>query len=207
MTAIVDLDPPARQLTQLLNGVTDDQLSASTPCEEYTVADLLEHISGFAIAFRNAATKTTGAVDPPAGGASPDTVSGAGLHPDWRSRIPRQLDDLVAAWRVPSAWEGMTEAGGVTLPAEMMGRVALNELVLHGWDLARGTGQSFECDPTSAEACYELIQAATAPGEGAPEGLFGPAVEVASDAPLFDRVLGLGGRDPSWTAATHSSSS
>jgi uncharacterized protein (TIGR03086 family) len=199
MTVIVDLDPAARQLTELLNAVSDDQLSARTPCAEYTVADLLAHISGFAIAFRNAAAKTTG------GDASSDAVSTTGLHPQWRSRIPRQLDELVAAWRVPAAWEGMTEAGGVTLPGDMMGRVALNELVLHGWDLARGTGQSFDCDPTSAEACYELIQAATAPGEGAPEGLFGPAVEVASDAPLFDRLLGLGGRDPAWTAATHSS--
>ncbi|MGH4026233.1 MAG: TIGR03086 family metal-binding protein [Pseudonocardiaceae bacterium] len=199
MTVIVDLDPPTRELTRLLNGVTDDQLSASTPCDKYSVADLLEHISGFAIAFRHAATKTAEAV-------APDAVSAAGLHPEWRSRIPRQLDDLVAAWRVPAAWEGMTEAGGVTLPADMMGRVALNELVLHGWDLARGTGQSFDCDPVSAAACYELAQAATAPGEGAPEGLFGPAVEVASDAPLFHRLLGLGGRDPSWTAATHRSS-
>ncbi|HEX2297744.1 MAG TPA: maleylpyruvate isomerase N-terminal domain-containing protein, partial [Pseudonocardiaceae bacterium] len=58
MTTIVDHEPPARQLTQLLSGVTDDQLSAITPCEEYTVADLLAHISGLTIAFRNAATKT-----------------------------------------------------------------------------------------------------------------------------------------------------
>lgn len=202
MTVIVDLDPPARQLTQLLKGVTDDQLSASTPCEKYTVADLLEHISGLTIAFRNAATKTT---EPPAGDASPDVVSATGLHPEWRSRIPRQLDELVAAWRVPAAWEGMTEAGGVTLPADMMGRVALNELVLHGWDLASGTGQSFECDPASAEACYDLATAATESGGGAPEGLFGPAVEVASDAPLFHRLLGLAGRDPSWTATRRSS--
>lgn len=197
MTVIVDLDPAARQLAQLLTGVSDDQLSAATPCEEYTVADLLAHISGLAVAFRNAAAKTT---EPAAGDAAHEADAAAGLDPQWRSRTPRQLDDLVTAWRAPEAWEGVTEAGGVTLPADLMGRVALNELVLHGWDLARGTGQSFDCDPASAASCYELAQAVTAPGSGAPEGLFGPPVDVAADAPLFDRLLGLGGRDPGWSA-------
>lgn len=197
MTVIVDLDPAARQLAQLLTGVSDDQLPAPTPCAEYTVADLLQHISGLTIAFRNAATKTP---QPAAGQASPGADSGVGLHPQWRSRIPRQIDDLVAAWRAPAAWEGTAQAGGVTLPAAMIGRAALNELVMHGWDLARGTGQPFGCDPASAAACYEMVQAATASADGAPEGLFGPAVEVAPDAPLFDRLLGLGGRDPGWHA-------
>lgn len=61
--------------------------------------------------------------------------------------MPRQLTDLVEAWRDPAAWAGMTEAGGVRMPAEEMGVVALDELVLHGWDLARATGQPFRCEP------------------------------------------------------------
>lgn len=196
MATMLDLDPPARQLTRLLTGVTDDLLTASTPCAGYIVGDLLDHLMGLTVAFRDAATKSAGASGPP------PTPSAAHLDPQWRALLPRQLEDLAAAWRDPGAWEGMTEAGGVTLPAEVMGSVAVDELVLHGWDLARGTGQPYEPDPASAEVCFEFTQAMSTPGEEAGrEGLFGPVVGVPADAPMFDRALGFSGRDPSWTPA------
>lgn len=195
MTTPVDLEPAAQHLKTLLDGVADDQLSAPTPCAGYTVADLLDHFMGLTVAFRHAADKS----------AMPEqsrsaTVSAADLHPDWRARIPVQLDELVTAWRDPAAWQGTTEAGGVRLPADVMGRVALNELVLHGWDLARGTGQPFESDPPSAQVCYELVSA-FATGPERPEGLFADPVPVPPDAPLLHRLLGLSGRDPDWAPA------
>jgi hypothetical protein len=61
----------------------------------------------------------------------------------------------------------------VTLPGEVAAMVALDELVLHGWDLALGTGQQFECDPASTEVCFEFTSMASVPGEEASrEGLF-----------------------------------
>lgn len=80
-----------------------------------------------------------------------------------------------------------------------MGLVALDELVLHGWDLARATGQPYDCDPASAEAVFEFTSMSAAPEEAAArEGLFGPVIAIPADAPLFDRALGLSGRDPAW---------
>lgn len=201
---ILDLDPPARQLVTLLNGVTDDQLPARTPCAAYTVGDLLDHLMGLTLAFRNAATKSTGAAggedDVPAPTSGPGEVSAANLHPEWRRRLPLRLDELAAAWKDPAAWEGTTEAGGVTMPAGVMGVVAANELVIHGWDLARATGQPFACDPNSAEAIYAFLsQSADEEGGEGGEGLFGPVVAVPPEAPLLDRAVGLSGRDPSWT--------
>jgi uncharacterized protein (TIGR03086 family) len=94
----------------------------------------------------------------------------------------------------------VTEAGGVTMPAETTGAVALDELVLHGWDLARATGQPFACDPASTAAVLAFTSAMAQPEQAATrEGLFGPVVEVPEDAPTFDRALGLAGRDPAWT--------
>jgi uncharacterized protein (TIGR03086 family) len=93
----------------------------------------------------------------------------------------------------------MTEAGGVKMPASVMGVVALDELVLHGWDLARATGQEFQVDPASAAAVLEFTrQSASLEFAGSREGLFGPVVPVADDAPVFDRALGFAGRDPQW---------
>ena len=205
MTRTYDLGPPARALDALLAATTEDHLRARTPCAEYTVGDLLDHLMGLTVAFRSAAEKSPGAdtaqtgTDGPGESSGPPKGNAANLHPAWRERLPVQLDELVAAWREPSAWTGMTEAGGVTLPADIMGTVAVNELVIHGWDLARATGQAYECAPDSAQASFEFTSVAAAPGEGAGrEGIFGPVVDVPPDATVLDRSVGLSGRDPSW---------
>src|SRR5437763_8228062 len=135
---ILDLDPAAGQLKTLLTRVSDDQLTARTPCPDYTVGDLLDHIGGLTIAFRWAATKSAGPVDDDDDVPSRrGEASAANLRPDWRRRLPAQLDELVTAWRAPTAWDGMTEVGGISLPGAMAGGFAYNELVLHGWGLAR----------------------------------------------------------------------
>lgn len=46
MTTMLDLEAPANEITKLLDDITDDQLSASTPCENTTVGDLLDHFMG-----------------------------------------------------------------------------------------------------------------------------------------------------------------
>lgn len=187
-----DLGPAAAELSRLLGDVSDDALGAPTPSFP-SVATLLDHLVGLTLAFRVGAEKGE---DPAPDGPSPD---GSRLPTDWRQRLDRQLEDLVAAWRDPSAWSGMTTVGGVTMPGEVMGVVALDELVLHGWDLARATGQDFRCDPVSTAAVLEFTRASAAPGEEADrEGLFGPVVAVPEGASAFDRALGYAGRDPAW---------
>ena len=187
MTTQLDLRPAARRLADLVQGVADDALDRPTPCEHYSVGDMLDHIGGFALAFAGAARKT------------PLDRSGAGdgsrLPGDWRERIPRDLLDMADAWCDPDAWTGMTAAGGVDLPGELAGAVALDELVIHGWDLAKATGQDAGYEGPGLEAVHEMVQHFRAAGA---EGLFGPEVAIADDAPLFDRILGVTGRDPEW---------
>ncbi|MGH3980899.1 MAG: TIGR03086 family metal-binding protein [Pseudonocardiaceae bacterium] len=194
MTAMLDLGPAAQQLATLLRGVTDDQLTAPTPCDEYTLGDLIDHVSGLSQAFTAAAAKELGS------GASQGPSGDAGrLDHDWRTRISEQLVALAEAWRNPDAWEGMTQAGGIDLPAEMAGKVALNELVIHGWDVAHASGQPFDVDPQTLDASMEFVSLMSTPEEEAGRaGLFGPVVDVPADAPLLDRALGMSGRDPSW---------
>jgi uncharacterized protein (TIGR03086 family) len=190
--SFVDLASAADRVTRLLDGVTDDRLEAPTPCADTTVGALLSHLLGLAEAFRAAAAKEPDPGAPPAVQPAPD--------PQWRTLLPQRLDALVAAWRDPAAREGKTSAGGVEMPAATIAVVALDELVLHGWDLARATGQAYAADPESVQACLGFVEAAARP-EGVP-GLFGPPVAVPADAPVLDRLVGLSGRDPSWTPAT-----
>lgn len=189
-THLPDFEPATRGVRKVVAGVQDDQLAGPTPCASWTVGDLLDHLMGLTVAFRLAAAK-----QPQPVATEP---SKANLDPEWRRRLPAQLDELVAAWRVPSAWTGETEAGGVVLPADVMGLVALNEVVVHGWDLAAATGQPYEVDEATAEAVHSLVVQQASP-DGTP-GLFGPSVPAPADAPVFARVLGLAGRDPDWTS-------
>ncbi|QXC61402.1 TIGR03086 family protein [Aquihabitans sp. G128] len=186
----VDLHPTARTVARLVTAIPDEALAGPTPCPEYTVADLLVHVGGLSQAFRLAATKDNDGDVPPA----PD---GADLGEGWRDRIGMDLRAVALAWAEPDAWTGMTRAGGVDLPGEVAGLVALDELVVHGWDLARATGQPYEVDPAALDAIQAFL-APMADGDGTP-GLFGPPVPVPADAPLLDRTLGLAGRDPAWS--------
>nr|MDQ6910794.1 TIGR03086 family metal-binding protein [Actinomycetota bacterium] len=167
--------------------VPDDALDRPTPCERYTVGDLLDHVAGASLAFTAAAAKR-----PLEGGPSGHA---ANLDAGWRSRIPPHVVGLAEAWRDPDAWTGMTRAGGVDLPAEMAGVVALDELVIHGWDLAKATGQPADYDGPGLEAVYGMVQHFRSSGV---EGLFGPPISVSGDASLLDRILCLAGRDPRW---------
>lgn len=188
-----DLTPAARRLADLVAGVPDDLLDAPTPCPDYRLGALIDHVGGFAVAFTAAARKDVQA----SGRRSP---GGSELGSDWRERIPRDLGALAGAWRDPSAWSGMTRIAGLDLPGEVTGLFALDELVIHGWDVARASGQPYEPDPASVEVLAEFVGQFCGPGmEQQRSGLFGPEVEVPDDAPLFDRVLGMTGRDPGWT--------
>ncbi|KQX43491.1 TIGR03086 family metal-binding protein [Streptomyces anulatus] len=205
--ALPDLEPATRRIAALLGQVDDGRLDGPTPCPDYAVRELLGHLTGLATAFRDAARKDLGAST----AVSPDAALPV-LDDDWREVLPRRLEEVAAAWRSPDAWTGMTRAGGVELPGEVAGAVALNELVVHGWDLARSTGQPYAAGEAELRSCEALLAPAEDGPDGSPEdgsgdspedgpdgdSLFGPPVPVPGDAPLLDRVIALSGRRPDW---------
>jgi len=188
----LDLGPQTRIVARLAAAVREEQLGGETSCPGCAVHNMLGHLLGLSVAFRDAGRKDLGVTtDTSPNAAVPD------IGPGWREDLPKALDELAETWRDPAAWTGETRAGGVTLPGAAAGAVAADELVIHGWDLARATGQSYEPDPAALRASYDFLAAAAEdPTRGG--GIFGPVVPVPSDAPLLDRALGLSGRDPGW---------
>jgi uncharacterized protein (TIGR03086 family) len=190
-----DLHRTTRRLATLVERVDDSQLGARTPCPDYSVGDLLDHIGRLAVAFTSAARKEDGtnAAPPPLGDR-------AQLPDDWRTRIPRDLAALGDAWGEPGAWDGTTKIAGAEMPAGVVGAVGLNEVVTHGWDLARAIGQPYDADLESVEGCLEFIGPISQPGaEASRPPVFGPARTPPTDASPVDRLIALTGRDPGWT--------
>ena len=179
-----DLMPLTRPMTALVADVRDDQLGDPTPCEDWRVADLLAHLFQFATVFACNAR----------GEPFPGTD---GLPDDWRTVVPRALEELGRAWQQESAWQGRVSAGGVEMSAEDNAVVAAEELVVHAWDLARATGQDFDPDPESLGHLERFLEVFAEP-IAAGTGPYGPAVSVPADASRWERLLGAAGRDPGW---------
>jgi uncharacterized protein (TIGR03086 family) len=190
---MIDLGPVTEQMSAIVGNIGDEQLAGPTPLDRMNVADLLTHVLGLAVAFRDAAAKLSGPTTD-----VPPEADGADLPTDWRYSILRRLEELAEAWRAPEAWQGDTRAGGIEMPAQEAGFVVNNELVLHGWDLAVATEQPFVVAAENLEASWQFVLN-TPDNPAAREGLFGPRLPIADDAPLLERTLAYAGRDPFWT--------
>jgi len=191
---MIDFALTTERTSAVVAAVTDDQLDAPTPMDQ-PVRVVIHHLLGLSTAFCDAAAKATGPTT-----STPPAPEEGPLPDGWRSDLEKRLHSLAEAWKFEDAWDGMTMAGGVDLPGEICGLVAMDEVLLHGWDVARATEQPYL--PTDAE-CEAVLPIVTPDGQ-APDGsgreIFGNVVTVPEDAPFFDRVLGLAGRDPNWSA-------
>ena len=191
---MIDLAPTTERTSAVVAAVRDDQLDAITPMDQ-PVRVVVHHLIGLAQAFCDAAGKQTG----PSVSTPPSPQDGP-LPEGWRDEVQQRLREMADAWGSSEAWSGMTMAGGVELPGEICGLVALDEVLLHGWDVARTTGQDYQPTDAECEAVMPVVTPAPESPDGAGrDGLFGTVVPVPDDAPAFDRVLGLAGRDPAWT--------
>lgn len=179
-----DLATATNEMSRLVSSVRDDQLDYPTPCSDWAVADLLAHVHQFATVFTHNARK-----EPPR--PPEDLVN------DWRQAIPDQLDELARAWREESAWKGRVSAGGVEMDAADNAVVGIEELTVHGWDLARATGQDLRVEDvtlTQVNRFFGLFADQVANGEGP----FGPEADAPEGATRLERTVARTGRDPSW---------
>ena len=189
--------PAAGRLAELVTQVADGELGQPTPCPSYTVGDLIDHIGGLALAFTAAAQKETSDYT-----GTPSAGDGSRLEAGWRERIDRDLTALALAWQDPAAWDGLTQIGGGDAPGEIAGLSLADELVVHGWDLARATGRPFAADPPMVDAAQRFLSMFASPdAQAGPDVPFGPSQALPAEGPALDRLVALAGRDPHWTAA------
>lgn len=174
----------------VVRGIGAEQLALPTPCPDFDVRGLVNHlifwtgVQGYAAGLRQAPEEVAEGHDFTA-------------EDGWVEAYAARAKAAAEAWSRPEAWEGEASlTGGAAMPASFVGGIVLSEWLLHGWDLAAATGQKPDVDDEVAAVLYENT---AAKAEMARQyEVFGPEVPVPADAPWFDRALGLAGRDPSW---------
>ena len=169
-------------LGQLIEGVKPDQWDNPTACEKWTVRDLAAHMVGggtmFAASFRGEAAEEYDGVDV--------------LGDDPAAAWARVIADFEASADAPGAMERDVVLPFATLPAQVALDVAKFDLLVHGWDIARATGQSF--DPpadvvANGQATAEMIVGGARDGD-----TFKDAVDAPAGASPIDQLAAFCGR-------------
>ena len=171
---VVLFERAAMNAVALAEQVRPEQRHAPTPCPEWDVDALLDHMVGGTSYLLTA----LGSESAPAG--------------TYRAAVVQ----CVVALRQPGALEGrcMSPAGFEWSIGEATAGTAMDQLV-HTWDLAVAIGADHRLDPELAQACVEMF-VPQMPDVGRAAGFVGAEVSVPADAPAQDRLLGAMGRRP-----------
>ncbi|NUP52239.1 MAG: TIGR03086 family protein [Catenulispora sp.] len=181
------LTTAADEAARVVANTRPEQFGDKTACTQWDVKELLNHlILWTSYSFeRRARSEQVG----------PDlTDRDFASEPDYAQRYRDQLDRALAAWEPDEVWAGQVDTGSGTMPAPQIAEMILMELVLHAWDLATATGQSYNCpDDVAATVAKAVADAAEMYREY--DG-FAAEVEVPADASVFDKALAVSGRRP-----------
>ncbi|MFF1377119.1 TIGR03086 family metal-binding protein [Streptomyces sp. NPDC058308] len=178
------------RVAPVVRALPDDCLGDPTPCADYDVRALVNHLFQVVVQFQELAAKRDSDFS-----TTPDYVAEGG---DWRERFVAEAEKLVRAWGEPGADQGAT--GAMDMPAEMVGHMALLDLTVHAWDLARATGEEFQPDAGSAVVVARLRETVDGLGPTARKmGVFGEPVTAPEKASDFELLLAQTGRDPHWS--------
>jgi uncharacterized protein (TIGR03086 family) len=185
MADIAELDDVLHTTGAIVAGVKPDQYGLPTPCPDYDVGTLLNHIVGWVGVFADGASQTNPKNDPATYEVGPDPAA----------EFDASAQRLVAAFRDGAADRDIDLGNGPS-PGSMIFGVILMEYIGHGWDLAQATGQPAQFSQESIAAAKAAAMSSLKPEYRGPDKSFGDIVEVPDDAPPLDELIGLLGRDP-----------
>jgi len=181
---------PVEQLSYILptvsdvvDGIQEAQLDAQTPCVAFTVRDVLEHVlvlgGAFACKFRGDEAPE---IQPPA-------LNGRVPAAEFRTTMA----DLLDAVRSPGAMERTISSPVGEMPGETFARLVAFDGLIHGWDLASSTGQTYEPLAAVVAAVDQFARAAI--GDEMRDGdTFKAATSAPADATELEDLVAFSGR-------------
>jgi uncharacterized protein (TIGR03086 family) len=169
----------------IIAGVRPDQRERVTPCPEFDVEALMNHIVGWIQVFDAGCNGRVFAGDPATYRCGPDAAHA----------FRASAASLIAGWEEHGLDRPVRVTSG-EMPGEMVFNMTVMEYFGHGWDLAVATGQPIPY--TEQEAIETLARAeATLPAEYRGDSMpFGPIIPVNPDASSVDKLVAFLGRNP-----------
>ena len=167
---------------RVVDNIEPSQLDNPSPCEGWTVRDVLNHITGGATMFGLCVRD----------GAVPDEklgelMAGDNLGDDYKGSFHRATADAEESFAIPGAMDKIVKLPFGEMPAGMALNIAIFDVTTHAWDLAKATGQSTDLDPETVTVAYQVAQTMLS-DDWRDAGMFGQ--------PVADRLAGLAGRTP-----------
>ncbi|MCD2193364.1 TIGR03086 family metal-binding protein [Actinomycetospora endophytica] len=180
---VADLERALHATATIIDGVPDDRRAAQSPCAGWTVTDVVEHVlTGNLVVAR---------------ALGPDLADAPEVAESLAPRFRSSSEALVAALSLPDALSGTVTVPFGTVPVPVAVGLRTVEALVHGWDVAVGSGQDTGALPEDlavagiafTESMFTTTDRARLP--------FAPAVAVDPAAPAIERLAGLLGRtDP-----------
>jgi len=152
-------------------------LDAPTECEDWTARDLVNHLIDGANYF--AGTAQGKKVDPPLP-EPPELLNGD----DPVKAFEESRRSVIEAYKDPKVLEEKAMGLGI----------AFSDSLIHGWDLAKGTGQETKMPEDLAEAAFQMLDGRLT--EENRKGMFKPPVDVPDKASSQEKLLAYVGRKP-----------
>jgi uncharacterized protein (TIGR03086 family) len=176
-----DLQQALADAGRLVEALRDDQWGASTPCSDWDVRDVVRHLTAGNALF-------AGAI---AGKQVPD--EGVGLLASDAAAYARSVELLVTAATTPEALDQLVSVPFGVVPGPVAVQMRVVEALVHGWDVARATGQptTFADDLVDRTDAFTRQLLERVPPGRSP---FHPPAPAADDAPPLDRLAALLGR-------------
>jgi uncharacterized protein (TIGR03086 family) len=159
MDLIESLEQTFAHAGGVIAGVRPEQHGSRTPCEEWDVRALLDHMVGVVAGLGSAAA-----------GEKPEPFV---LAEDPAAQFDEAAAAALRAWRTPGVLDRVVDAGPGPMPGRVLASINLLDTATHTWDLAVATGQPAELPGPVAAAAMEASRAIVddelRPGRFAPE--------------------------------------
>ena len=169
--------------SEKVKGVKSADMSKPTPCSEFDVRALLNHMLG------GLAMLTTAA-----GGEKAAMPEGDQVGSDPSGTYDKRRKALLAAVRTPGALDRNWEMPFGSLSGQMMAGIAFMEHLTHAWDVAKATGQDTTLPADLVTECTELVTPMDAMLRM--PGVCAPAVKVSNAASSQEKLIAFLGRNP-----------